>query len=97
LLGQPEQRSLLGLLCWLPERVSSAGRGGRPHELPRYLERVAAAWLACRESCPALPFGGRAAPREPDGIAARLLLAGAVRAVLAAGADLIGIEARARI
>jgi arginyl-tRNA synthetase len=97
LLGLPQQRSLLGLLSWLPERVSSAGRGGRPHELPRYLERVAAAWLECRQSCPALPFGGRAAPDGPDGIAARLLLAAAARAVLAAGAGLIGIEARARI
>ncbi len=97
LLSQPRQRSVLGLLSWLPERVSSAGRGGRPHELARYLERLAAAWLDCRESCPALPFGGRAAAAGPDGVAARLLLAAAVRAVLAAGAGLIGIEARTRI
>jgi arginyl-tRNA synthetase len=91
LLDRPQERVLLGLLSWLQERVSSAGRGSRPHELPRYLEQVAAAWLDCRESCPALPFGGRAAPKELDGIAARLLLAEAVRAVLAAGAGLIGI------
>jgi arginyl-tRNA synthetase len=97
LLDQPQQRALLGLLSWLAERVSSAGRGGRPHELPRYLERVAAAWLECRESCPALPFGGRAAAAEPAGIAARLLLAEAVRATLAAGTGLIGITAMARI
>jgi arginyl-tRNA synthetase len=93
LLDRPQERVLLGLLSWLQERVSSAGRGGRPHELPKYLEQVAAAWLDCRQGCPALPFGGRAAPRELDGIAARLLLAEAVRAVLAAGAGLIGITA----
>ena len=57
--------ALLGMMSWLPERVAGAARRRRPDAFLRYLEDLAAAWLACRESCPALPFGGagRAAGR----------------------------------
>lgn len=93
LLAEPAERALLMQLSWLAERVAGAARRGRPAELPRYLEELAAAWLTCRESCPALPFGGRAAPRDPAGISARLWLAEATATALAAGLDLIGITA----
>jgi arginyl-tRNA synthetase len=88
---------LLGVLSWFPLRVGAAARRSRPAELPHYLEQVAAAWTDCRLACPALPFGGAAAPRTPAHRAARLELADAVRTVLAAGLALTGIEPASRI
>jgi arginyl-tRNA synthetase len=96
-LASDVERDLLGLLSWLPARVGSAARRRRPAEVPRYLEQVAVAWTACRLESPALPFGGTAAPRDPHVTAARLMLADAVRAVLAAGLALAGITATDRI
>jgi arginyl-tRNA synthetase len=97
LLCSPRERDLLGLLSWLPVRVAAAARRRRPDELPRYLEQVAAAWLACRQAAPALPFGGLAAPDDPAVASARLVLADAVRVVLAAGLALTGITASDRL
>ena len=77
--------------------AAAAARRHRPGEVPRYLEQVAAAWTAGRLAGPALPFGGAAAPRDPALAAARLLLADAVRAVLAAGLALAGLPATDRI
>jgi arginyl-tRNA synthetase len=94
LLAQPAELALLMQLSWLAERVAGAARRGRPAELPRYLEELAAAWLTCRESCPALPFGGQAALPDPAGISARLWLADATATALAAGLNLIGIMPR---
>ena len=90
-LGHPAQVALLAELSWLAERVAGAARRGQPAELPRYLERLAGAWLDCRENCPALPFGGRAAGRDAAAISARLWLAAAARTALSAGLDLIGV------
>jgi hypothetical protein len=90
-LGQPAESTLLTELSWLAERVAGAARRRQPDELPRYLERLAGAWLDVRESCPALPFGGRAAPGGPAGTSARLWLAAATATALAAGLDLVGI------
>lgn len=84
------ERALLGLLPWLPVRVASAARRSRPDEIPGYLEAVSAAWLAVRQQAPALPFGGRAAPADAATAGARLMLADAVRAVIAAGLALVG-------
>ena len=97
LLDAAAERALLGLLSWFPLRVAAAARRSRPAELPHYLEQVAAAWTDCRLACPALPFGGAAAPREPALRVARLQLADAVRTVLAAGLALTGIEPAARV
>ena len=96
-LSSPAERDLLGLLSFLPVRVAAAARRRRPDELPRYLEQVSAAWLACRLHAPALPFGGRAAPLGPDQTGARLMLARAVAAVIAAGLALTGIAAPDRL
>jgi arginyl-tRNA synthetase len=96
-LAHPRERELLTAISWLPERVAGAARRRRPDELPRYLECLAEAWLDCRESCPALPFGGQAAPRDEAGMAARLWLAGAARAALAAALGLLGVAAPVRI
>jgi DALR anticodon binding domain/Arginyl tRNA synthetase N terminal domain len=90
-LGQPAEIELLTQLSWLAERVAGAARRRQPDELPRCLERLAGAWLDCREDCPALPFGGRAAPGGAAGISARLWLAEATATALAAGLDLVGV------
>jgi arginyl-tRNA synthetase len=90
LLCSPAERKLLGLLPWLPVRVAAAARRRRPDELPGYLEAVASAWLTVGQVAPALPFGGRAAPADPATRGARLVLAGAVQAVLAAGLAITG-------
>jgi arginyl-tRNA synthetase len=97
LLSSPAERAMLGLLSFLPVRVAAAARRRRPDELPRYLEQVSAAWLACQQAAPALPFGGRAAASDAHVVSARLLLAGGVAAVLAAGLALTGISARDRL
>jgi len=96
-LGSPAELALLGLLSFLPVRVAAAARRGRPDELPRFLEQVSAVWLTCRLQAPALPFGGRAAPREPAQAGARLTLARAVAAVIAAGLALTGVAAPGRL
>jgi arginyl-tRNA synthetase len=92
LLGHPSELALLAAISWMPERVASAARRRRPDHFARYLEFLAVAWLDCRERCPALPFGGRAAPREQAGIAARLWLAAAARTAFGTGLRLLGIE-----
>lgn len=97
LLDQRAERALLWQLSWLAEKVAGAARRRRPAELPRFLEEVARAWLDCRESCPALPFGGLAAPRSAAGISARLWLAEATRTVLATGLELVGVTPRDRL
>ncbi len=97
LLVTPAEQELLGVLSWLPVRVAAAARRHRPDEVPRYLEQLAAAWLACKQAAPALPFGGVAAPSEPELASARLVLADAVRVALAAGLALTGISATERL
>ncbi len=94
----PELR-LLDALSWLPERVASAARLHRPADLTACLESVAAAWLQCREECPALPLRGRGAPGAGDRslAGARLELADAARAILAAGLALLGVSAPDRV
>jgi arginyl-tRNA synthetase len=94
---QPAELELVYAMSWLAERVAAACRRSRPAELARYLEDLAAAWLASAERHPALPFGGRGAPAEPAGAIAmaRLELAAAVRETLAAGLGLLTVAAPA--
>jgi arginyl-tRNA synthetase len=97
-LMQPEL-ALLNAMSWLPERVAAAARRRRPAELAAHLEHLARAWLDCKESCPALPFLGSAAPESADTarITARLCLAGAARVTLSCGLGLLGIGAPERL
>lgn len=97
LLGQPAERALLGALSWLPERVAQAARRGRPGDFARYLDGLAGAYHECRARCPALPFGGQAAPRQEDMAGARLWLVTAAAAAIAAGLGLLGIGAPVRL
>ncbi len=96
-LAHPAERRLLDLMSWLPERAVSAARRRRPDVFARYLEGLSRAWLDCRESCPALPFGGRAAPRDGAGAAARLWLAAAAQTALGTGLRLLGVAAPQRV
>jgi arginyl-tRNA synthetase len=92
LLACPAERALLGTISWLPERVAGAARRRQPHELARYLEELAGAYLDVRESCPALPSGGLAAPRDAATASARLWLAAAAGASIGAGLGLLGVR-----
>lgn len=96
LLTRPAQLALLGVLSWLPERVAAAARRRQPRALTRYLEELAGAYLDVRESCPALPSGGRSAPRDAATARARLWLADAARTALGAGLGLLGLCAGTR-
>ncbi|HEX9033588.1 MAG TPA: DALR anticodon-binding domain-containing protein [Streptosporangiaceae bacterium] len=95
--ARPSELVLLDAMSWLPERLAAAARRRRPAELAAHLEHLAGAWLDCRESCPALPFGGLAAPADPAGMAARIERAAAVRTVLGAGLAVLAVTAPARV
>jgi arginyl-tRNA synthetase len=95
----PPELALVDAMSWLPERVAAAARRRRPAELAGYLENLAAAWLDCADSCPALPFRGHGGPAVLGGeqTAARLELSQAARIVLDAGLVLLGMSAPARM
>jgi len=97
LLAHPCEQELLGIISWLPERTAAAARRRKPGAFLRYLEGLAAAWLECWESCPALPFGGRSAPRDGAGTAARLWLAAAAQTALGTGLRLAGVTPPERL
>jgi arginyl-tRNA synthetase len=86
LLAHPSEQALLGELSWLPERVAGAARRARPDTFPRYLERLASAYLDCQEQCPAVwpgigRGGGASASRARGGGArASRALGGGARA-----------------
>ena len=107
-LAHPRERALLAALSWLPEQVARAARRGRPHEFAAFLEELAETYQVCRVACPAWPERGHNGAR-PDGthhselpgeartVRARLWLAGAVAAGLAAGLELLGVGAPDRL
>jgi arginyl-tRNA synthetase len=107
-LAHPRERALLAALSWLPEQVARAARRGRPHEFAAFLEELAETYQVCRVACPAWPERGHDGAR-PDGthrselpgdartVRARLWLAGAVAAGLAAGLELLGVGAPDRL
>jgi arginyl-tRNA synthetase len=97
LLTHPAERALLDALSWLPERVAWAARIRRPAEFARYLGELAGAYQDCRESCPALPYGGCRAPRDQPATRARLWLVTAAGTAIAAGLELLGISAPDRL
>jgi arginyl-tRNA synthetase len=97
LLSHPRELELLAAMSWLPERVAAAARRRRPDVLARQVECLASRWLDCAEGCPALPFGGRLAPRSRAEASARLWLAAAAQTAIAAGLRLLGVDAPPRI
>ncbi len=96
-LTAPAELEVLDIIAFMPERVAGAARRRRPDAFARYLEGLAAAWLGCRENCPALPFGGRSAPLDGPGAAARLWLAAAAKTALETGLGLLGVASPERL
>jgi arginyl-tRNA synthetase len=82
---------LLDALSWLPERVATAARRGRPDEFARYLEEMASATIAAL-ICAGDPGTARVPPP-----ADRLAMARAARTGLAAGLGLLGVGAPDRL
>ena len=74
---------LLDALSWLPERVATAARRGRPDEFARYLEELASVTVDVLS----------VARRPSD----RLGEARAARTGLAAGLGLLGVSAPDRL
>jgi arginyl-tRNA synthetase len=107
-LAHPRERALLAALSWLPEQVARAARRGRPHEFAAFLEELAETYQVCRVACPAWPERGHdrawpdgthhsELPGDAQTVRARLWLAGAVAAGLAAGLELLGVGAPGRL
>jgi arginyl-tRNA synthetase len=89
LLVAPQELALLDALSWLPERVATAARRGRPDEFAGYLEELAARTI---DSMSTTGF-----TTIPNISSERLWLAGAARTGLAAGLGLLGVGAPERI
>jgi arginyl-tRNA synthetase len=88
--AEPEELVLLDALSWLPERVATAARRGRPDEFARYLEELASVAIAALTSP-----GHRGGARAPG--SDKPALARAAQAGLAAGLGLLGVGAPGRL
>ena len=88
--ADPGELALLDALSWLPERVATAARRGRPDEFARYLEELASVTIATLSS---VSYPGSARAPGSD----RLALARAAQAGLAAGLELLGVSAPDRM
>jgi arginyl-tRNA synthetase len=88
--ADPGELVLLDALSWLPERVATAARRGRPDEFARYLEELASVSIATLSSA-SHPGSARAPGSD------KLALARAAQAGLAAGLGLLGISAPDRL
>ena len=93
--GWARRARLLDALSWLPERVATAARRGRPDEFARYLEDLAAATVDGLTAARRLAF----TDREPGQVPGpdKLVLAEAARTALAAGLGLLGVSAPDRL
>jgi arginyl-tRNA synthetase len=89
LLAGPAELALLDALSWLPERVATAARRGRPDEFAGYLAELAARTIDTMSTTGFTTI--------PTISSERLWLAAAARTGLAAGLGLLGIGAPERI
>jgi DALR anticodon binding domain len=89
LLTAPLELALLDALSWLPERVAMAARRGRPDEFAGYLTELAVCTL---DTMSTTAFTTIATIRSEQ-----LWLADAARTGLAAGLELLGVDAPERI
>jgi arginyl-tRNA synthetase len=90
----PGELTLIDALSWLPERVATAARRGRPDEFARYLEDLASVTVDVLSSANhpgSAPLGNKAPGSD------RLSLARAARTGLAAGLGLLGVGAPERL
>jgi arginyl-tRNA synthetase len=90
LAADPADLALLDALSWLPERVATAARRGRPDEFARYLEELASLAVATLTKT-SNPGSARAPGTD------KLALARAAQVGLAAGLDLLGVSAPDRL
>jgi arginyl-tRNA synthetase len=88
--ADPAELAILDALSWLPERVATAARRGRPDEFARYLEDLASVTIDVLSSA---SHPGRGTAPGSD----RLILAGAARVGLAAGLGLLEVSAPERL
>jgi arginyl-tRNA synthetase len=88
--ADPGELVLLDALSWLPERVATAARRGRPDEFARYLEELASATIAAL-----IGAGDPGTARVPP--TGRLAMAKAAQTGLAAGLGLLGVDAPGRL
>jgi len=89
LLAEPGELALLDALSWLPERVATAARRGRPDEFAGFMAELAARTI---DTMSTTSFR-----KIPDITSERLWLADATRTGLAAGLGLLGIAAPPRL
>jgi DALR anticodon binding domain len=89
LLMAPHELALLDAMSWLPERVATAARRGRPDEFAGYLEELAARTIDTMSTTGFTTM--------PNISSERLWLADAARTGLAAGLGLLGVGAPERI
>jgi arginyl-tRNA synthetase len=89
LLAEPGELALLDALSWLPERVATAARRGRPDEFAGYLEELAARTIDTMSTTGFTTISSISSER--------LWLADAARTGLAAGLGLLGVHAPERI
>ena len=89
LLTAPPELALLDALSWLPERVAMAARRGRPDEFAGYLAELAARTIDTMSTTGFTTISSISSER--------LWLADAARTGLAAGLELLGVDAPERI
>jgi DALR anticodon binding domain len=89
LLTAPQELALLDALSWLPERVAMAARRGRPDEFAGYLAELAARTIDTMSTTGFTTISSISSER--------LWLADAARTGLAAGLELLGVDAPERI
>ena len=90
--ADPGELALLDALSWLPDRVATAARRGRPDEFARYLEGLARVSIATLAQGSASHPGSARTPGTD-----KLALARAAQAGLAAGLGLLGVSAPDRL
>jgi len=93
--GASRRDILLDALSWLPERVATAARRGRPDEFARYLEDLADVTVDVLSSASHQGSASRDWATEPG--SDKLTLARAARTGLAAGLGLLGVSAPERL
>ena len=95
--ADPGELALLDALSWLPERVATAARRGRPDEFARYLEDLASVTVDVLSSASHPGTGGTGRGKEAAPGSDRLTLARAARTCLAAGLGLLEVSAPDRL
>jgi len=85
-LAEPSERALLLKIAWFPETLRVCERELSPHPLANYLMELAGLFHAFYEKCLVLD------PKDPARSLARLALCDGVRAVIADGLGLLGVQ-----